>query len=442
MWIFTQAADWFDKARTDNNKFLDRTFQGWVDYATRHESDHGFWPAIRNGMIYAGTGTLYALNQFSGGVASGFVDTLRIGDGVRAGGWGYGQDALRLISVAGAAARPLNALVKVGRLGLANVVAIDPAPGAPICTWVAAAKALVMTGTRHFATVDSIAEVMGYNVPPAQLPPVFLGALVPAMRIMGASVRKAGALPGAVEDTLLALLKANPESVAPFSVTWSLEGNAANEFAMVTPGTAVGHTMVAYLNLFGELRILDRTGKIFGSLAELDRAAYPGIINATFYAQSDTAVLMDHVSIVPMLRNGAALAALITAGTTLLAAPDGTLVTDTSWLWQALALEVRSVPFRTEARRSLNLPVRVATTKGQVKTQTFCVPSVRSSDVASDATADDCTTLRTYVVQSGDTLFAIAQTAYGNADRWRGIAAVNAIGDPTALPVGTMLIIP
>jgi hypothetical protein len=441
MWIFTEAADWFDKTRTDNNKVLDQTFQGWVDYATKHENEQSFWPALRNGMIYAGTGTLYALNQFTSTVASGFVDTLRIGDGVRTGGWGYGQDALRLLSVAGAAAKPLNALVKVGRVGLANVVAVDIAPVKPICTWVTAAKALVMTGTRHFATVESLAKAMGL-AETMVLCPKFLGDLLIVLRTMGASARDAGALTGPVEDTLTTLLKANPNSVAPFSIHWTLGADAVSEFGQIAKDTQVGHTMIAYLNISGELRILDRTGKIFRTLAEADHAGYSGISQALFYGRTDTALLMDYVSIVPTLQNGATLASLIQTGTTLLREPDEALSTDTQWLWHALGVEIRGLPFRTELRRSVNIPVRVAAAKAQVKTQTFCVPLLRSSDLAPDATANDCTTLRTYVVQSGDTLLAIAQAAYGDADRWRGIAATNGIKDPTALQVGVTLIIP
>lgn len=48
----------------------------------------------------------------------------------------------------------------------------------------------------------------------------------------------------------------------------------------------------------------------------------------------------------------------------------------------------------------------------------------------------------TRVVQSGDTLFAIAQQAYGNGNRWREIASANGIANPRKLQPGTVLIIP
>ena len=49
---------------------------------------------------------------------------------------------------------------------------------------------------------------------------------------------------------------------------------------------------------------------------------------------------------------------------------------------------------------------------------------------------------RTRVVQRGDTLSAIAQQEYGNAGRWRQIAAANGIANPRALEPGTVLSIP
>jgi hypothetical protein len=446
MWVFTEVADWFDRQRLANNKFLDSVFQDWVDYAVKHEDEQGYWPAIRNGMIYGGSGTLYAVNQLTTTVASGFVDTLRIGDGIKKGGWGYGQDALRLLSVAGAAAKPLNALLKVGRVGLAQVVAVDTSAAGDVCTWVTAAKALVMTGTRHFATLESIATALGW--PDARVgAALFLGEFLPILRAAGATVREAGPLSVSVpvDETLAGVLQANPNAIVPFSVHWIMAaGTAIGEFATVAEDTPVGHTMIAFRAVVtGALRIMDRTGKIYGSLAEVEAAGYPGISTATFYENlRDTALIIEHASVVPQLQNGAALAQLIQAGAKLLRAPDGTQVTDPSWLRQGVGVEVRSVPFRTEAKRTITVPLRVARAKGQIKTQTVCVPIFRNSDAPPDAPTQDCSVYRTYLVQQGDTLEAVAQSAYGNPQRWRGIAVVNGIRDPSMLKPGMTLLVP
>ncbi len=45
-------------------------------------------------------------------------------------------------------------------------------------------------------------------------------------------------------------------------------------------------------------------------------------------------------------------------------------------------------------------------------------------------------------MQPGDTLAAVAQSACGNAQRWRGIAVVNGIRDPSMLQPGMTLVLP
>ncbi|HEX8274961.1 MAG TPA: LysM peptidoglycan-binding domain-containing protein [Longimicrobiaceae bacterium] len=49
---------------------------------------------------------------------------------------------------------------------------------------------------------------------------------------------------------------------------------------------------------------------------------------------------------------------------------------------------------------------------------------------------------RTYVVKRGDTLSGIAAAQYGDASKWRGIAAANRITNPRTLQPGTPLAIP
>ena len=48
----------------------------------------------------------------------------------------------------------------------------------------------------------------------------------------------------------------------------------------------------------------------------------------------------------------------------------------------------------------------------------------------------------TYVVQKGDTLWSIARRTYGDGQRWREIAEVNGINDPSKLRVGQTLAMP
>lgn len=53
--------------------------------------------------------------------------------------------------------------------------------------------------------------------------------------------------------------------------------------------------------------------------------------------------------------------------------------------------------------------------------------------------SDERTLPRTYTVQTGDTLWAIACRFYGDGTRWSALAAENGIGDPKHLPVGRVL---
>ena len=46
---------------------------------------------------------------------------------------------------------------------------------------------------------------------------------------------------------------------------------------------------------------------------------------------------------------------------------------------------------------------------------------------------------KTYIVRSGDTLWAIACRFYGDGTRWSDLAARNHIGDPRKLQTGTVL---
>src|SRR5690242_16175274 len=146
MWVFTDFANAFDKLKEDNAKALDSWLQDWVATTLDDSS-----PWYRNVAVYAGSGLAYSVNTLSTSVLSGFVDVLRIGDGVNAGGWGYGQDALRLLMVAGPALR-------LGRYGLSIVAAVDETSNVGNCTWIAATRALRLTGTKHFARVGDVAK--------------------------------------------------------------------------------------------------------------------------------------------------------------------------------------------------------------------------------------------------------------------------------------------
>jgi hypothetical protein len=132
---------------------------------------------------------------------------------------------------------------------------------------VSAVNALRMTGARHFASIAQMLDAAGIGMAEAGQGVRSLRPLVQPMSRLGAQPRL---VPGVTSlDELRTLLETQPRrGVAIFGVGWSNP----------TTGRSAGHVMVAFLE-GGELRILDRTGRVVRSLAELESAspAYNGM---------------------------------------------------------------------------------------------------------------------------------------------------------------------
>ncbi|MGE0760436.1 MAG: LysM peptidoglycan-binding domain-containing protein [Pirellulaceae bacterium] len=294
-------------------------------------------------------------------LGAGLVDVLRLGEGVKDGTLsGVGKDALRLLQVAGPVA-------KVGRFALARVF---PDPKGGVCAWVAAAKALRQTGTKHFATLEDIATAAGTTV--SRLGGVSsIANVVPALLNLGAKVRGLGTA-SSIQQVGQAALKGN--GVVLFGVKWVMQGKN------------VGHVLYAYKDTTGVVRIVDRSGKIVKSLAELEKVGYPGIGSATVFGEM---ALIEN-AIIAKLGSGLATLALEVNGVLLgdpKASPSGT---------------------KSAAARS---------------------PGSRNS----------------YTVVAGDTLSAIAARVYGSSAEWRRIYDANraVIGNnPNLIRPGQTLVLP
>lgn len=224
---------------------------------------------------------------------AGVADAMRVGDGVREGGWGYGKDALRLLFWAGPALRFFRFA--------ASVVAVD-VPGGK-CIWVAAAQARRMTGTQHFATVGDLAKALGVTIGDAGTP---LRTILPGLETLGADARLTGTL-YTFED-VAELAQRNPKSVVMFSVRYT-EAN----------GETVAHALLATRGPGGIVLIVDRS-RLFPvtSLAALE-TTYPGIGSVSAVVQRD-GILIRNAVVVERLNSSAPL------------------------LMNALALELRSIP--------------------------------------------------------------------------------------------------
>ena len=294
-------------------------------------------------------------------LGAGLVDVLRLGEGVKEGTLtGVGKDALRLLQVAGP-------MAKVGRFALARVFR-DPQGG--VCAWVAAAKALRQTGTKHFATLEDVAKAAGTTVP--KLGGVrSIAGVVPALLNLGAKVRGLGT---ASSMQQVAQAARNGKGVVLFGVNW------------VRQGETVGHALYAYKNTFGVVMIVDRTGKVVKSLAELEMlgGGYAGIGSA------------DVVGEMALIEN--AIMATLHGGVS------------------TLAFEVNGVV--------LGDPKAIAT-----KPAIAIRPGSQT----------------TYAVVAGDTLSKIAARAYGSSAAWQRIYDANraVIGNnPNLIRPGQKLVLP
>ena len=439
MWVFTQIADGWDRLREEDGRFLDEQFTSWTKHALDHSDDPEWYSPLRNVAIYTGVGLGYATWTLSTSVATGFIDTLRLGDGVQEGGWGYGKDALRLLVFAGPALR-------LGRLGLSRLASIDAFPATGTCAWVAAAKALRMTGVKHFARVEDLAKSAGVFAPNFPAVTSIAGVVLQYIRQLGGVARSIpGTAPaGAVEKALATAVAKNPNAVIMFGVRWNQAGKN------------LGHAMIALRHL-GRTVILDRTGKIVTALKDLP---YTGIATATL----DEMVLIENATAATVI-SALSKAALVTNSAL---AGVGAKGSNKPSAEQALApevnpgpllrevgLEVRSVPLRKERNlRSRSTPAAPMSSKTTITTN--CYPTSSSVDLreggrvivprrwCESVTVD----YKVYVVKPGDYLAKIAKGVYGSANRWPYIYRANTakLGsnphDPTKLRAGMELDIP
>jgi hypothetical protein len=283
MWVFTEWADAFDKVKRDNEKALD----GWLtDWASVTLDDNRPW--YRNAITYAGIGGVYSVNKLSTEVLAGFIDVLRIGDGVSEGGWGYGKDALRLLVIAGPALR-------VFRFGAA-LLSVDI--GGNRCAWIAGTQALRLTGTRHFARVGDLAKAVGVAV--EDTGPANLDRMLTVLQSPGiaADAKMVGGI-SSFED-IAQLAQKNPNSVIMFGVQWQ------------RPSGTIGHALLATRGPGGIIRIIDRSGRVVSSLAELEPApglgGYSGIGGARFVGK---AITINNSMTVDLLNNAPSILNLI-----------------------------------------------------------------------------------------------------------------------------------
>jgi LysM domain len=395
MWFFTEIADGFDRMVHEDEVFLD-------NWGTEAAAKH-----LRNeGSIELGVAAVVSAGfKLTTTVSKGFVDVLRIGDGVKKGGWGYGEDALRALVVAGPALRGI-------RMASGLVASVDANASMGNCAWVAAARGSRLTG-RLFASIKDVAKSAGMTFSETGGVKTLRELLFP-LRMMGADAQIVAPKAKVAFSTMEEVFKVaaqRRDGTLMFGIRWLMNGEP------------VGHALIARWGAAG-VRIIDRSGAVVRTLAELE-GSYPGIGSATpigeglFIANSITTKAL---STVPSVLN-------------LLALEVKPAIIN------PVTLTPASVPAGTATTRSVPHPLMNKKNMGRVTVHTTCIaPNSESPQV--------CSSYYTYQVVSGDSLAKIALYAYKDENRWKIIYEANKdlLGpnphDPRALKAGMELFIP
>src|SRR5882724_9519654 len=369
MWLFTDLADWWEEKNQESSKYLH-------EFVDEHDS---WWAIAIAGSVQT------AMN-----LGGGFVDVLRLGDGVRQGTWrGVLQDGLRLLSLAGP-------IAKVGR-GVSRVLVPNPSGG--VCAWVSATQALRQTGVRHFATIEDIALAAG-KVPGGAT----MMELEQILTAAGADVRvlSTPATMAAVNE----LVRANPQGVVMFGIRW-----------VSSKGATVRHALYAFRNALGKVKIIDRTGRSVEALSELEHL-YPGISAAKQMA----ATFVKNAQIVQLI-NGASAAAVEVRAVMLAneATTDAKFAQYRMLRGAGYSAGTAAHPHKTAAAKPYGAPssagsINPSVTKPSVTKSSATKPSAAKPSVTGPSSAKPGgPVLQCHTVKAGETWESILRPSYDSS---------------------------
>jgi hypothetical protein len=243
--IFGEIADSFDARVEEAIRELD----WWVDQYRRDDDSM---------VDYYAAAAVSSVTQSFMQFASGFVDVLRLGEGVQEGSWsGLGEDALRLLVVAGPAVR-----YTLGGTRLLRVLAVESQIGyQTTCTWISTTRAAREAG-HLFVTIDELARAVG------------LSRLVNALRTgraSGTSIGQIYQIHRVLTNTLR--IRSIEHSITSYDDLWRLvESSPRNTFVFGIRG----HGMYATARR-GAVSLIDTDGRVFRSISQL-LEHYPGAV--------------------------------------------------------------------------------------------------------------------------------------------------------------------
>lgn len=257
MWYLTDVAEWFEQKRNESNGILD----SWVEnsgYST-------------GSMVTASAAK--AVMSFG----AGFVDLLRIGDGVKEGSLkGVGVDALRALAIfpVGKAV----SLLKTARGIVPAKFVVDT--GGPNCFWVASAKALRQVGQtykgRLLVSVEDLAREL--KMPMSNL------WVIPNLTTGLSYLKRLGVKSGVVRTV---------SSHADIVRLLPMDGRVVMIVVRFSrPGGRDGyHAIYAFRTATGQIKYMDRTVGSHSSVAYSRMEDLPKIYGYTSITPVEAAVL-------------------------------------------------------------------------------------------------------------------------------------------------------
>ena len=229
-------------------------------------------------------------------IGQGYVDVLRLGEGVEGGtAGGYVQDGLRVLAIAGPvakaagqASRAITPLLRAGNLRLAAQVSGVTGP----CTFQAVNNAMAITRRRNlFLTVDDMAKALGRplsSLAKTESGAFKLGAwiddLLPAIRAAGGRVKEIKGLSRIEQVITVAGRETGP---VIFAISTTVK-NAAGQTKDIL------HTVIAFRTPGGGVRYADYGGKFADTLEGLIRKLGYGTPSApvTLYKRGVSGVVV------------------------------------------------------------------------------------------------------------------------------------------------------
>ncbi len=334
----------------------------------------------------------------------GYTFLLRIGQGKERGGiGGWAEDGLRVLAVAAPFLSRLGVTKIRNGAGIAAAVDVDASLGN--CAWIAATRAARVTGQKLHAVVADLARAAGISVPETGGVRGYL-AMLGHLNKIGVTAKQVN-LPSRVGKILQAESSiadlANATKNARGSVfIFGVEYNFASSVPGVKAIIPMNHTMLARWRA-GALEIIDRTGRQYRSLAELERDAvsrFPALAGISKGVIVPEMVMVESASIVPAFGTTAAMTPML-------------LDLVAVWVLPGIVQET-TLTFGRPAP-----PASIAGAKYQGP-----IPPGKAWPPKPDSMLSYGSYF-TYAAKPADTLAKVAQAVYGSDALWRPIHDAN-----------------